>query len=76
MARKKGRDRDVVSELQEDARWSSYTNSVIRWHHTAGGGGAPRSSLSRTARIWIWVVVVSSVMGIVWSVVAAVLTDP
>jgi hypothetical protein len=76
MARKRNRDRDVVSELQEDARWSSYTNSVVRWHQTAGGGGAPRSSLSRTARIWILVGVAAVLVAFVVVLATALVTEP
>jgi hypothetical protein len=73
MARK--RDRDVFSELQEDARWSSYTNSEIRWQHT-GGRGSTRSSLSRTARIWILVGVAAVLVAFVVTLATALVTEP
>lgn len=37
VTRRKRRERDFVAELQEDARWSSYTNSIIRWPWTVRG---------------------------------------
>ena len=31
MTRKGNRDRDLVQELHEDARWSMWTNTFTRW---------------------------------------------
>ena len=39
MTRKRDRDRDIVGELQEDARWSGWTNTFGRQR----GWGRPRS---------------------------------
>jgi hypothetical protein len=39
MTRRRRRgDLDVVSKLHEDARWSMYTNTVVRWPEWVRGG--------------------------------------
>lgn len=38
MTKKPDRERDIVRELQEDAKWSSWTNTFGRQR----GGGRPR----------------------------------
>jgi len=44
MARKRGRD--VVSELHEDARWSTWTNSILRWRVRGRPGRFSRRDVS------------------------------
>jgi hypothetical protein len=39
VTKKRGRDRDIVQELQEDTQWSSWTNTFGRQR----GWGRPRS---------------------------------
>lgn len=54
MAKKRHREPDIVRQLQEDARWSSYTNSEIRglWRIRAGAGTARLGRPgSRTVRL-------------------------
>jgi hypothetical protein len=69
MSRKRTRDRDVVAELQEDARWSSYTNSTVRWHQLGGRGGL-RSSPGRSlaAPMLIALVAIPLFVGAVWGI--------
>jgi hypothetical protein len=39
VTRRRGRSEpDLVSKLHEDARWSMYTNSVVRWPEWVRGG--------------------------------------
>jgi hypothetical protein len=76
MTRRRGRDRDVVGELQEDAQWSSYTNSMFRWHLRGGGGRPkPRSSLTRTARIWVLVGVAAVLVAFALTLAIALVTE-
>lgn len=60
MTKKKRREPDVVARFHEDAKWSSYTNSVIRWPVT-GGFGTHRAK--RSALIIIGLIVVGILTG-------------
>jgi hypothetical protein len=47
LTRKRDRERDVVQELQEDAKWSSFTNTFTRKRYL-GRGSLPRDPGLRT----------------------------
>jgi hypothetical protein len=66
MAKKRGRERDVVRELQEDAKWSSWTNSIERWR------GRPRGSVPRDPGVRAFMLTAVLIVGVVLGVVGLV----
>jgi hypothetical protein len=66
VAKKRGRERDVVRELQEDANWSSWTNSIERWR------GRPRGSVPRDPGVRTFMLTAVLIVGIVLGVVGLV----
>jgi hypothetical protein len=61
VTRRRDRERDVVRELQEDAKWSLFTNTYARKRYL-GRGSLPRSPGLRTYMLAA-VVVVGAVVG-------------
>ena len=59
-------ERDIVQELQEDAKWSSWTNTFVR-HRGWGGGSLPRDPGWRTFMLAAVLVLgtVATVIGII-----------
>jgi len=47
--KRKHRESDVIARFHEDAKWSSYTNSEIRWARTGGFGSRRPHPSTRTA---------------------------
>jgi hypothetical protein len=66
MAKKPRRERDVVRELQEDAEWSSWTNSIERWR------GRPRGSAPRDPGVRTFMLAAVLVVGVVVGVIGLV----
>jgi hypothetical protein len=66
VAKKRGREREVVRELQEDARWSSWTNSIERWR------GRPRGSVPRDPGVRTFMLTAVLMVGIVLGVIGLV----
>jgi len=66
MAKKRGRERDIVRELQEDAKWSSWTNSIERWR------GRPRGSVPDDPGVRTFMVAAVLIVGIVLGVIGLV----
>jgi hypothetical protein len=66
VAKKRGRERDVVRELQEDSNWSSWTNSIERWR------GRPRGSVPRDPGVRTFMLTAVLIVGIVLGVVGLV----
>jgi hypothetical protein len=66
MAKKRGRERDIVQELQEDAKWSSWTNSIERWR------GRPRGSVPHDPGIRTFMLTAVLVVGLVLGVIGLV----
>ena len=62
MTRRRDRERDIVQELQEDAKWSPFTNTFTR--HRGWGRSLPRDPGVRTymlAAVLIGGVVVAAI---------------
>jgi hypothetical protein len=72
MARKRPRERDIVQELQEDAKWSMWTNTFVRKR----GLGRPRS-IPHGPGVGTFmlaaILIVGSVVGVI-AVIAVLLT--
>jgi len=66
MAKKRGRERDIVRELQEDANWSSWTNSIERWR------GRPRGPVPRDPGVRTFMLAAVLIVGIVLGVIGLV----
>jgi hypothetical protein len=66
MAKKRRGERDVVRELQEDAEWSSWTNSFERWR------GRPRGSVPRDPGVRTFMLAAVLVVGVVVGVIGLV----
>jgi hypothetical protein len=66
MAKKRGRERDIVRELQEDAKWSSWTNSIERWR------GRPPGSVPRDPGVRTFMLAAILIAGIVLGVIGLV----
>ena len=66
MTKKRDRERDVVGELQEDAKWSSWTNSIERWR------GRPRGPVPRDPSIWTFMLAATLVFAIGVAVVGLI----
>jgi hypothetical protein len=66
MAKKRGRERDIVRELREDAKWSSWTNSIERWR------GRPRGSVPHDPGIRTFMLTAVLVVGLVLGVIGLV----
>jgi hypothetical protein len=64
MARKRPRERDIVRELQEDAKWGSWTNSIERWR------GRPRGSVPHDPSIWTFMLAAILIVGVGVGVIA------
>ncbi|HEV8573057.1 MAG TPA: hypothetical protein VGR49_08455 [Actinomycetota bacterium] len=58
MARRRQRERDIVAELKEDARWSAYTNEFMR-----STGRRPHFRRPRGVGLFTWMLI--SVVGFV-----------
>ncbi len=63
MAKKRSRERDIVRELQEDAKWSSWTNSIERWR------GRPRGSVPHNPGVRTFMLAAILIAGIVLGVI-------
>jgi hypothetical protein len=59
-------ERDIVRELQEDAKWSSRTNSIERWR------GRPRGSVPHDPSIRTFMLTAVFIVGIVLGVIGLV----
>jgi hypothetical protein len=66
VTKRRDRERDVVRELQEDARWSSWTNSIERWR------GRPRGPVPRDPSIWTFMLAATLIVGFVIAVVGLI----
>jgi len=51
--KKRSLEPDIVSELQEDANWSSYTNTTVRGPERLRGRASGFGPGSRTVMRWI-----------------------
>jgi hypothetical protein len=66
VTKKRDRERDVVRELQEDAKWSSWTNSIERWR------GRPRGPVPRDPSIWTFMLAATLVLAVGVAVVGLI----
>ena len=66
MTRRRERERDIVQELQEDTKWSAWTNT-FEWHRGWGRGSLPRDPGWRTFMLSAVVIVgiVVAVIGLI-----------
>jgi hypothetical protein len=73
--KKKTREPDIVSELQEDARWSSYTNTTVRGPGRIRGGTSGPSPEGRAVMRWIaFLILAALIAAILVEVVRAALS--
>jgi hypothetical protein len=63
MARKRRREPDIVSELQEDAGWSWFTNSHIRWK-ARGRPGFPKGRVGMGTIMLSAAIVIAAIAGL------------
>jgi hypothetical protein len=73
VTKKRDRDRDIVRELQEDAKWSMWTNTFER-HRGWGRGSLPRDPGWRTFMLSA-VVIVGIVVGVIGLIVLVLTLD-
>jgi hypothetical protein len=66
VTKRRDRERDVVRELQEDAKWSSWTNSIERWR------GRPRGPVPHDPSIWTFMLAATLIVGIAVAVVGLI----
>jgi hypothetical protein len=68
VARKRKRERDIVAELQEDARWSAYTNEIMR-----STGRRPHLRRPRDVGLFTWMLISVVGFGLALGAVAVLL---
>ena len=66
VTKKRDGEPDIVRELQEDAKWSSWTNSIERWR------GRPRGPVPRDPSIWTFMLAATLVFAIGVAVVGLI----
>ena len=73
MTRRRDRERDIVQELQEDTKWSAWTNTFER-HRGWGRGSLPRDPGWRTFMLSA-VVIVGIVVAVIGLIVLVLTLD-